>query len=149
MRINLQPLVVAALSLLVVAGGGAAAVELQPDAAAVVVTQQPPAQEDPVPAACLPQPRPATAPGTTGGQAGHTGVSFVVPPSTVVVVDHLGQPVAVSTNTGQAPCVTDLFVQVGPDGARAAAGEALRSAVLEQRWAGPWTPGVAQPLTVG
>jgi hypothetical protein len=150
-RISLQPLVIASLSLVVIAGGGAAAVELQTAATAETApaVQETPAQEEPVaaePVSCLSQPE---APSIAEQQAGHTGVRFVVPPSTTVAVDHLGRPVEVSTNTGQAPCATDLFVQVAPDGTRTLADDALRRAVLDQQPAGPWSPGVARALAAG
>lgn len=154
MGVWLQSLVVAALSLVVVTAGGAAAVGMQTTAATVTAApaQEALVQEDPVPAApatCLPQPEAAGSPHTPEQQAGHTGVSFVVPPATVIEVDRLGRVVAVSTNTGQAPCATDLFVQVAPDGTRTPADDTLRSAALERPSAGPWAPGVAQPLTAG
>jgi hypothetical protein len=122
---------VTAFALLTVLGGGSAAATTRTDGFD--------------PATCRPQPA-AAAPDAGAGQSstGDTQVSFVVPPTTVIEVDELGRPVAVTTNTGQAPCVTDVFVQVAADGTALPAASTLSTTVLSVHFGSGWAPGESQ-----
>lgn len=149
----------AALAVLVGVGGGAAAVELHasstpvPSAAAAMTLAQAASPAVPRtdgfdPATCLaPARTPAAgASGTEDQASGRTVVSFTVPPMTRVTVDAEGAPLAVATNTGQAPCTTDTFVLIRPDGTAVPATDDVRDAVLRLHLGGEWPPGVARPL---
>jgi hypothetical protein len=129
-----------AFALLTVLGGGSAAADLQDSAAAAATTRT----DGFDPATCRPQP--AAAPDAGAGQSstGDTQVSFVVPPTTLIEVDELGRPVAVATNTGQAPCVTDVFVQVAADGTALPAASTLSTTVLSVHFGSGWAPGESQ-----
>jgi hypothetical protein len=130
-----------AFALLTVLGGGPAAADLQ-DSPAAAATNRTDGFD---PATCRPQPA-AAAPDAGAGQSrtGDTQVSFVVPPTTLIQVDELGRPIAVTTNTGQAPCVTDVFVQVAADGTALPAADTLSTTVLSVHFGSDWAPGEPQ-----
>lgn len=150
---------IAALAAFVGVGGGAAALELRTvgapvqtasAAAQVVQTRTAAPRADGFdPATCLDPAgshTPVRTAGTEDQAAAHTVVSFTVPPMTSVTVDAHGSALAVATNTGQAPCVTDAFVAVGSDGAAVPASDDLRDAVLRLQLGDDWSPGVPRPV---
>jgi hypothetical protein len=101
------------------------------------------------PATCHPQPRLPTAPAVEAPGPGAQAtvlLTVMVPPTTRIVVDDLSRPIAVSTNTGQAPCVTDQFLRLAPDGTPSPADQELSTAVLRVQLGDDWRPGVPQPL---
>lgn len=95
--------------------------------------------------ACHPQP---TLPAPGRPEAVTATIAVVVPATTLVRLDASGLPVTASTNTGQAPCRTDVFV-VERDGATTPAPGAVRAAVLGALAGsedGGWTPGSWRPV---
>lgn len=99
----------------------------------------------PVRVACHPQP---SAPPTTRPEALTQSIAVVVPATTLVRLDAAGRAVQASTNTGQAPCRTDVFV-VERDGITTPAPAAVRAAVLAAltgSGGGGWTPGAWRPV---
>ncbi|MEX2289259.1 MAG: hypothetical protein WD794_02915 [Mycobacteriales bacterium] len=139
---------IAAFALLTAVAGGAAAAHLATAGGSATATSGVQADTRPAPrtdgfdpASCLPQPTAPTA-GAAGGAV--AVVTLVVPATTLIEVDDLGRPVSVSTNTGQAPCITDRFLRVGADGTGTPADEALSTAVLSVQFGAGWEPGVLQ-----
>ena len=145
---------VGAVAVLIGLAGGAAAVDLR--AAAAPTVAQEPAAPAPAPrrtdgfdpATCF-APAPAAEQAAPATQASsQTVVSLVVTARTVITVDGSGRPVTVATNTQQAPCITDTFVQVAPDGTATLADPALRDAVLSVDFGSAWLIGVPEPFPV-
>lgn len=99
----------------------------------------------PAEVACHPQPAPP-APGRPESLT--ASIAVVVPATTLVRLDPAGAVVAASTNTGQAPCRTDVVV-VERDGVTTPAPAAVRTAVLGALAGsedGGWTPGTWRPV---
>jgi hypothetical protein len=146
---------VGAVAVLIGLAGGAAAVDLRSAAEPTVAqelgapTPVPRRSDGFDPATCL-APAPAAAPAEPAAPAAaasaQTVVSFVVTARTVITVDGSGRPLAVATNTQQAPCITDTFVRVAPDGTAALADPALRDAVLSVDFGRAWQIGVPEPF---
>ena len=149
----------AAMALLVAVASTAAAVDLHTSAEPVRVdagntgaatttqTQAVERTDGFDPSTCRPQPTAADPSATGAGAPGQTGVGFVVPPTTRISVNEVGQPVSVSTNTAQAPCVSDIFLAVAPDGSTAVADGALRDRVLRIHVEGTWEAGIPLPVS--
>ena len=99
----------------------------------------------PAPSACHEQPPP---PVPARREALTTSIAVVVPATTLVRLDAAGAPVEVSTNTGRAPCRTDVVV-VERDGTTTPAPAAVRAAVLAALAGsedGGWRPGAWRPV---
>lgn len=152
---------VGALALVTVVGGGVAAAHL--DHRALAAAEPAPVTRPDAragssartdgfdPTTCHPQPAApdAGAPAAGTGAGATVVVTFVVPATTRIDVDDLGRPVAVSTNTGQAPCITDQFTRVAPDGTATPADQELSTAVLSVHLGEDWQPGARQPFPAG